>query len=74
MLGCARFADILQNFSECPILWCLCLIVFHALTALTLKLPIQTLLSVALKLPIYTCSGEKFQQNEHTPAIYLKEL
>ena len=54
--GCARFPEFLQNFSERQILWSLCSVVFHALT---LKLPIQTSLSVAPKLPVYTHSGEK---------------
>ena len=40
--GWARFAEILQSFSERQILWSLCLVVFHALT---LKLPIQTSLT-----------------------------
>ena len=37
------------------ILWSLCSVVFHALT---LKLPIQTSLSVAPKLPVSLHSGE----------------
>ena len=41
--------DFLENFSEHQILWNLCLVVFHALT---LRLPIQTSLSVAHKLPV----------------------
>ena len=55
-LGCARFLEIVQNFSECQILWSLCSVVFHALT---LKLPIQTSLSVAPKLPVSLHSHEK---------------
>ena len=62
-LGCARFAEFLQNFSDCQILWSLCSVVFHALT---LKLPIQTSLSVAPKLPVYTRSGEKCKQFRKT--------
>ena len=54
--GCARFPDYLQNFSERQILWRMCSVVFHALT---LKLPIQTLLSVAPKLPVSLSSHEK---------------
>ena len=53
---CTRVPEFVQNFSERQILWSLCSIVFHALT---LKLPIQTSLSVAHKLPVFTCSGEK---------------
>ena len=56
---CARFPEILQNFSECQILWSLCSVVFHALT---LKLPIQTSLSVAPKLQVCVRSGEKCQK------------
>ena len=44
------FPEILQN------VWRMCLVVFHALT---LKLPIQTALSVAPKLPVCLRSGEK---------------
>ena len=43
-LRCARFPEFLQNFSERQILWRMCLVDFHAST---LKLPIQTSLSVA---------------------------
>ena len=46
---CARFAEFLQNCSERQILWRMCLVVFYALT---LKLPIQTSLSVAPKLQV----------------------
>ena len=56
MLRCARFPEVLQNFSEHQILWSL--VGFHALT---LKLPIQTSLSVAPKLPVCVRSGEKFE-------------
>ena len=42
--GCARFPEILQNFSERQILWRMCLVLFHVLP---LKFPIQTSLSVA---------------------------
>ena len=48
-LGCARFAEFLQNFSELQILWSLCSVVFHALT---LESPIQTSLSVAPELQV----------------------
>ena len=54
--GCARFREFLQNFSERQILWRMCSVVFHALT---LKLPIQTSLSVAPELPVSLSSHEK---------------
>ena len=57
--GYARFPEFLQNFSEHQILWSLCSVVFHALT---LKLPIQTSLSVAPKLPVSLSSGEKSEK------------
>ena len=57
-LGCARFAEILQNLSERQILWSLCSVVFHALT---LKLPIQTPLSVVPELPVVLSSHENVQ-------------
>ena len=63
VVWCARFPEILQNFSERHILWSLCSVVFHALT---LKLPIQTSLSVAPKLPVYSCSGEKCENFSKT--------
>ena len=55
-LVCACFPEFLQSFSERQILWSLCSVVFHSLT---LKLPIQTSLSVAPKLQVCVCSGEK---------------
>ena len=58
MQGCACFPEFLQHFSERQILWSLCLVGFHALT---LKLPIQTSLSVTPKLPVSLRSGEKCQ-------------
>ena len=60
--------EILQNFSQRQILRSLCLVVFHALT---LKLPIQTSLSMAPKLKVSLRSSKKMwkiQENEHTPA------
>ena len=57
------FPEFLQNFSECQILWSLCLVIFHALT---LKLPIQTSLSVAPKLPVSLRSGEKCENFRKT--------
>ena len=53
--GCARFAEILQNFSERQILWSLCSVVFDALT---LKLLIQSSLSVAPKSLVSLSSAE----------------
>ena len=60
------FSWILQNFSERQISWRMCLVVFHALT---LELPIQTSLSVASKLPIYTRSGEKCENSNKTTTL-----
>ena len=57
--GMCSFPEMLQNFSECQILWRMRSVVFHALT---LKLPIQTSLSVAPKLPVSLHSGEKFRK------------
>ena len=65
-LGCVRFPEILQNFSERQILWSLCSVVFDALT---LRLPIQTSLPVAPKLSVFFAFRwklSKFQENEHT--------
>ena len=44
-----------QKFREHQILWSLCSVVFHTLT---LKLPIQTLLSVVPELPVSLSPGE----------------
>ena len=68
LLGCVRFADFLENFSERQILWSLWLVVFHALK---LKLPIQASLSVAPKLPVCVRSGEKCQKfrKRSTPLV-----
>ena len=62
-LGCAHFAEILQNFSEGQILWSLCLVAFHALT---LRLPIQTSLFVVPELPVCARSGEKCEKISKT--------
>ena len=61
--GCARFPEILQNFSERQILWNLCSVGFHAFT---MRFPIQTSLSVAPILPIFACSGEKCENFSKT--------
>ena len=58
--GCARFADFLQNFSERQIL---CSVVFRALT---LKLPIQTSLSVTPELPVSLNSAENCHELRKT--------
>ena len=58
--GCACFPEFLQNFSECQIVWSLSSVVFHALT---LKLPIQTSLSVAPDLIVSFSSAEFFFTN-----------
>ena len=57
------FLIFLQNFSERQILWSLCSVVFHALT---LKLPIQTSLSVAPELPVSLSSHEKCEHFRKT--------
>ena len=48
---------------ESQILWRMCSVVFRAFA---LKFPIQTLLSVVPKLPVYTCSGEKYENFKKT--------
>ena len=65
-LGCSCFPEFLLNYSELQILWSLCSVVFQTLT---LKLPIQTSLSVAPKLPV---SGEKCEhfRKTSTPLRY----
>ena len=55
----ARFPEFWQNFSERQILWSLCSVVF---LALTLKLPIQT----SLSLPVCVRSGENCQKFRKT--------
>ena len=62
-LGYACFPEFLQNFSECQILWSLCLVVFHALT---LKLPIQTTPFVVPKLQVCVRSGDKCENFRKT--------
>ena len=70
--GCARFADFLQHFSKREILWSLCSVVFHAFR---LKLPIQSSLSVAPKLPVPLSSHEKCPnfRRTSTPLIGVRE-
>ena len=69
-MGCARFAQNLQNFSERQILWSLCSLDFHTLT---LQLPIQTSLSVAPKLRVSLSSAENCHKirKTSTPPEYL---
>ena len=62
-LGCARFHEILQNFSERQILWCLCSVDFHTFT---LQLPIQTLHSVVPELQVFVSSLENCQNFNKT--------
>ena len=69
-LGCARFADFLQNFRERQILWRMCSVVFHTFT---LKIPIQTLLSVTPTCSVFWRTTH-FQENEHTAAFCEKVL
>ena len=55
-LGCARFPEFVQNFSERQILWGLCSVVFHAFV---LKLAIQTSISAVPEIPVSLSSHEK---------------
>ena len=65
---CACFPEFVQNFSERQILWSLCSLDFHTLK---LKLPIQTLHSVATELPVSLRSGENCQnfRKTNTPRV-----
>ena len=58
-LGCARFTKILQNCEARQFFWKMYSIVF---LAFTLKLPTQTLLSVAPTSSVFWCVTQ-FQQN-----------
>ena len=67
-LGCARFPEILLNFSEpqiCGVLWA---VVFHALK---LKLPILASLSVAPEFPVSLRSGENCPNFSKTSTLPL---
>ena len=57
-LGCARFPQFVQNFSERQSLWSLCSVDFHTLT---LQLPIQTPYFVAPELQVFVSSLENCQ-------------
>ena len=63
--GCARFPEFVQNFSE-PDYVDLCSVIF---LAFTLKLPIQTSLSVAPTRSVFW-RAIQFQENKHTPDHY----
>ena len=60
--GCSRFAEIWQNSVARQISGKMCLIVF---LGFTIKLPIQTLLSMAPTCSVFWCAAQ-FQQNEQT--------
>ena len=67
-LGCARFPEILLNFSEpqiCGVLWA---VVFYALK---LKLPIQASLSVTPEFPVSLRSGENCPNFSKTSTLPL---
>ena len=67
-LGCARFPEFTQNFSERQILWSLCSVDFHTLT---LQLPIQTPHSVAPELQVFVSSHKISAKRAHpwTPSF-----
>ena len=69
--GCARFPEFAQNLSERRFLYSLCSVVFYALT---LKLPIQTSLSVAPKLPVSLSSNQKIVQISGKRTHHMCEL
>ena len=64
------FLNFLQTFIERQILWSLCLVTFHALT---LKLPIQTSLSVAPKLPVSLRPGKKCKNFRKTSTALVNQ-
>ena len=70
VLGCARFPEFVQNFSEHQILWSLCSVDFHTLI---LQLPIQTPHSVAPELQVFMSSLENCQNfsKTSTPLAYV---
>ena len=68
-MGC--FPEILLNVSQRQILWSLCLVVF---LAFTLRLPIQTSLSVAPKLQVCVRSGEKCENCRKTSTLHDEQL
>ena len=60
--GCARFAEIGQQYFEFQILWSLSSVDFHTLT---LQLPIQTLISVAPEFQVFVNSLEISAKRAH---------
>ena len=72
VLGCACFPEFVQNFSERQILWSLCSVVF---LTFTLRLPIQTSLSVVPELSVSLSSHEKcpnFRKTSTPLFLYVK--
>ena len=69
-MGCARFVEILQNCVARQLPGRMCSIVF---LAFTLKLPVQTLLSVAPTHSVFWRTTQ-FQQNEHTHGIKKRQI
>ena len=67
-MGCARFPEIFQNFSECQILQSLSSVDF---LALKLKLPS---LSVAPELPVYARSDDKCGKFSKTSTPHVMKL
>ena len=65
-LGCARFPEFVQNFSECQILLSLCSVDFHTFT---LQLPIQTLHSVVPELQVFVSLLENCQHFSKTSIL-----
>ena len=64
-LGCARFPEFVQNFSERQIFYNLCSVAFTLLHCNCLfKLYILSLLNFK-----FLSVHSKFQQNEHTPGV-----
>ena len=69
--GCARFAEILPNFSEGQIVLSLFSVVFHALT---LQLPIQPSLSVVPELPVSLSSAETCHKFRKTSTLQMQQV
>ena len=72
-LGCARFPQFVQNFSERQTLWSLCSVDFHTLT---LQLPIQTPYFVAPELQVFVSSLENCQNfgKTSTPQVQSPDI
>ena len=73
VLGCARFPQFVQNFSERQILWSLCSVDFHTFA---LQLPIQTPHSVAPELQVFVSSLENCSnfRKTSTPLVWVKPI